>query len=109
MIWPTVKKYGKYVLLALLGVGAVVGYFALQSWRKKQTSDDAGVTEGTETLIKVIGGIKDNYREANDVATLEVAAARSDEKATKEKLKQVKKIKSKVDRRKHLADMMGET
>ena len=107
MIWPTLKKYGKYVGLALLGVGSIALYVVYQSWRKSSSSD-AGMTEGTETLIKVVSGIKDNFKEANDTAKMEIVAARSEETATKAQLKQVMKVKNKVDRRKQLAAMLAD-
>ena len=103
----TVKKYGKYVLIILIGIILIAFWIAFQSWRKK-ADPDAGVTEGTERLKDVTNEIGAQLTEANQQATVEVAAARASEDKTKTKLKEVIKIKNKVERRNKLSALYSE-
>jgi len=107
-MWPTIKKYGKYIVILGIGVLVVVAWVTVKQWLKKKQKDDAGLTEGTEKLKDVIVEIKDQMTEANQQAAIEIAAGRSEETETKAKLSEVTKIKNKTERRQKLADLYKE-
>lgn len=102
-MWPRVKKYAKYVGIALAAVGLVVLYVMIKSWLKPKPKD--GLTEGTEQLKDVLNEIGDRYTEANQQAAVEIVAARQEEATVKQELASVVAIKDKTERRKRLADL----
>jgi len=101
---PTLKKYLKYALIVLAGIALVALWFAWQSWKKK-TTGDGGMTKETETLKTVVTEIGAKMTEADQQATVEIAAARSEDAATKTKLAEIVKIGDKVERRQKLTDL----
>lgn len=104
MNWPTIKKYGKYVLILLIGVGAIVLFLAVRSWLKKRELADDG-SEHVQQLGDVINGIKGNMAEANKQAEVEIAVSKSAEAGHKAELAEVVKIKSKPERRKRMTEL----
>jgi len=104
-MWPRIKKYAKYVGIALAGVGLVVLYVMVKSWLKPKPKDNGGLTEGTEKLKDVLNEIGDRYTEANQQATVEIVAARQEEATVKQELAAVVAIKDKNERRQRLADL----
>lgn len=106
---PNLKKYGKYALIAGGGVVLILGYIFITSWMKKRRIGDEGMSEGTEELKDVINEIGNKMTEAEIQADVEIAVARGEEKAAKEELKEVVKIKDRADRRRRLAEMYKRT
>lgn len=104
MNWPTIKKYGKYVLIVLLGVGAIILFLLIRSWLKKREQADDG-SEHVQKLGDVIDGIKGNMAEANKQAEVEIAVSKSTEAGHKTELAEVVKIKDKPERRKRMAEL----
>lgn len=104
MNWPTIKKYGKYALIILLGVGAIILFLLIRSWLKKREQADDG-SEHVQQLGDVIDGIKDNLAAANKQAEVEIAVSKSEEAGHKVELAEVVKIKDKPERRKRLAEL----
>ena len=106
-MWPTIKKYGKYALILLLGVGAVVLFVLVRSWLKKRGEADDG-SEHVEKLADVINEIGAQMTEAKHQAKVEIEAARAEESVLKATLKEVVSTTDKKTRRKRLADLYAE-
>ena len=106
-MWPTIKKYGKYALIILLGAGAIVLFVMVRSWWKKRGKADDG-SEHVERLADVINEIGEQMTEANHQAEVEIAAARSEEAALKGKLKKAVATTNKRERRRQLAELYAE-
>jgi preprotein translocase subunit YajC len=104
MNWPTIKKYGKYVLIFLIGVGAIILFLMIRSWLKKREQAADG-SEHVQQLGDVINGIKGNLAEANKQAEVEIAVSKSTEAGHKAELAEVVKIKDKPKRRQRLAEL----
>lgn len=104
MNWPTIKKWGKYLLIILLGVGAIILFLLIRSWLKKKGTADDG-SEHVQKLEDVINGIKSNLDAADKQAKVEIAVSKSEESAHKEELAEIVKIKSKPERRKRMAEL----
>ena len=104
MILPVLKKYGKYVVIAIVGVGSIVLFVMVYSWLKKSGKADDG-QEHVETLGAVIEEIGAKLTEANHQAVVEVVAARSGEAEIKEELAVVVNLENKVTRRRKLAEL----
>jgi len=100
---PFVKKYWKYFLI--LAPALLFLIFRLIQRSKSKGGD--GDTKEDKTLRNEITRIKDDLQEANQVAAVEVAVAKTKNKEKLEELKEVTKIKDSKERRKRLADMMG--
>jgi hypothetical protein len=103
---PTIKKIGKYVLIAVLGIGAIVLFIMVWSWWKKKDQADDG-QKHVDTLGGVIEEIGAQMNEANQQATVEIEAGRDEEGKIKTELAEIVVMEDKVERRKKLADLYG--
>ena len=85
MNWPNLKKWGKYVLIILIGIAAVVLFLMIRTWLKKREQAEDG-TEHVQQLGNVIDGIRGDLTMANHQAEVEIAVSRSEEEALKGEL-----------------------
>ncbi len=104
MLWPTIKKYVKYVAIILVGIGALILAILIYSWLKKKSVADDGSVH-VQKLGDVVTEIGSQLNEAHVQAEVEIAAGRDDETVTKEELKKVVAIKDKKERRQKLTEM----
>lgn len=102
---PTVKKVGKYILIALVGIGSIILFALVWSWWKKKDEKTDDGQEHVDTLGNVIEEIGSQLNEANQQAGVEIKAARDEEGVIKNELKEIVAIEDKVERRKKLADL----
>ncbi len=108
--WAYIKKYAKYIVIILVGIFAVIAWIMISSWWKKlKANENAGMSEGTETLTGVITEIGGKMTEADHQASVEIAVARGNENVTKGQLKETVGMKDKTKRRENLAAMYTST
>lgn len=103
-MWPKIKKYGKYILIILAAAGLVALWITIRRWfpKKDQTGE---AINGLRDVLQETGA---QMIEANQQATVEIAAARDKENKVKGKLTEVVAIKDKGERRQGLADLYKE-
>jgi len=95
---PITRKYWFYIVI--LSGGLITLLNALLN-REKNNEDDS-------TLKEELNEIKDNLKEANDRAKLEVKVAKEKNAEKMDKVKKISKIKDKTERRKKIADFLNE-
>jgi glucan phosphoethanolaminetransferase (alkaline phosphatase superfamily) len=95
-----VRKYWRYAAI-LLPFIILIGIKLLSS-KTKQTNNSK-----KDDLSSSISNIKDQLHEANQVAAIEVSAAKEKNKEKLDQLKEATKISDSSERRKRLSELMG--
>lgn len=102
---PTIKKYGKYVAILVVAAAAIVLWVAIKRWVKGK---DKPTDDGSAGLAKVLNETKAKMTEASQVATVEIAAARTEEATIKTRLAEVVQIENPQERRDKLLALYQE-
>ena len=98
---PIVKKNWKYLLILAPAVFIIV--LRIINSKKGSSPDD----KEAKTLRNAIEKVKDDIVDAQLETTIEVTAAKTQNKEVIKKLKEVKKMPDRRERRKRLAAMIG--
>lgn len=94
---PSFKKYRKYVYILAPKILTLIQSIFMSKDKDKRSKE----------LENKITDIKGDIKEAQMEADIEIKAARAKNKEVIDKLKEVKKVPDKVERRKKLSELIG--
>jgi hypothetical protein len=95
------KKYWKYIAAVVAGALSIVLFILLFGFLRK--GGNGGDTDkGAKTLGTIIKDVSEKMTEATQVAEVESEVAKTKDDGVKDELREIKKTKDPVERRKQL-------